>query len=84
MKKNTRSNKPLRVRNTTQKSHFTETKTLPDYKQFEVLKQFMTDRGKILPRSRTGLTQSEQRKLTIAIKRARHLARLPFVSRIGG
>lgn len=75
--------KHIRLRNTNVKSHFTETKTLPDYKNFEVLKQFMTDRGKILPRSRTGLSQSEQRKLAIAIKRARHLARLPFVSRLG-
>lgn len=75
--------KRLRLRNVMQKSHFTETGTEPDYKEFEVLKQFMTDRGKILPRSRTGLSQSEQRKLAIAIKRARHLARLPFVSRLG-
>ena len=65
------------------KSHFTETKTEPDYKEWEVLKQFVTERGKILPRSRTGLTQKQQRMLTIAIKRARHLARLPYVSMIG-
>lgn len=78
-----RKKKKVRVRNTNIKSHFTETNTVPDYKEFEVLQQFITDRGKILPRSRTGLTQKEQRQLSIAIKRARHLARLPFVSRIG-
>lgn len=83
MKKNNQNKRKLRLRNTNQKSYFTETKTEPDYKEFEVLKQFMTERGKILPRSRTGLTQSQQRKLGIAIKRARHLARLPFVSRLG-
>lgn len=73
--------KRANFRNTQVKSYFSENKTLPDYKEFEVLKQFLTERGKILPRSRTGLTQKEQRLLAIAIKRARHLARLPFVAR---
>ena len=75
--------KKIRVRNVNNTSYFTETSTEPSYKNFEVLKQFLTDRGKIVARSRTGLTQSQQRKLTIAIKRARHLARLPFISRVG-
>jgi len=75
--------KRIRVRNTNVKSHFSETNTLPSYKEFEVLKQFLTDRGKILPRSRTGLTQKQQRQLAKAIKRARHLARLPYISLIG-
>lgn len=75
-----RSTKP-RVSNT--KSYFTETKTLPNYKEYEVLRQFITERGKILPRSRTGLTQKQQRLLARAIKRARYLARLPFVSIVG-
>ena len=72
--------KRFQRRTTNVKSHFTETNTEPYYRDWEVLKQFITDRGKILPRSRTGLTQKQQRKLTIAIKRARHLARLPYVS----
>ena len=75
--------KKIRIRNTQVKSHFTETNTVPDYKEYEVLRQFITDRGKILPRSRTGLTQKQQRQLSIAIKRARHLARLPYVSLLG-
>ena len=75
--------KKYRVRNSQAKSHFTETNTIPDYKDYEVLAQFITDRGKILPRSRTGLTQKQQRQLAIAIKRARHLARLPYVSLLG-
>lgn len=75
-----RSTKP-RVSNT--KSYFTETKTLPNYKEYDVLRQFITERGKILPRSRTGLTQKQQRLLARAIKRARYLARLPFVSIVG-
>lgn len=75
-----RSNKP-RVSNT--KSYFTETKTLPNYKEHEVLRQFITERGKILPRSRTGLTLKQQRLLAQAIKRARYLARLSYVSIVG-
>lgn len=75
--------KKIRVRSNNINSYFTETDTEPNYKEYEVLKQFLTDRGKILPRSRTGLTQKQQRQLTIAIKRARHLARLPFVSQLG-
>lgn len=75
--------KKIRVRNSNVKSYFTESNTEPNYKDFEVLKQFLTDRGKILPRSRTGLTQKQQRQLAIAIKRARHLARLPYISLVG-
>lgn len=63
-------------------SYFTETDTLPDYKEYEVLSQFITDRGKIISRSRTGLTQKQQRLLAKAIKRARHLARLPYVDQV--
>ena len=72
----------INYKNTNVKSFFTESKTEPDYKEYEVLKQFLTERGKIIPRARTGLTQSQQRKLTIAIKRARFLARLPFVTQV--
>lgn len=78
-----RKKKRFPTRNTNLKSYFSETKTEPDYKEWEVLKQFITERGKILPRSRTGLTQKQQRRVTIAIKRARHLARLPYVSQLG-
>lgn len=50
-----------------------------DYKDIETLKRFITDRGKILPRRITGVSASHQRMLTNAIKRARHMALLPFV-----
>ena len=49
------------------------------YKNPEVLKNFMTGQGMIMPRVKTGLTQKQQRQLAIEIKRARHLALLPFV-----
>jgi small subunit ribosomal protein S18 len=50
-----------------------------DYKDPESLRRFLTEGGKILPRRLTGLTAKQQRKLTSAIKRARHLALLPYV-----
>lgn len=44
------------------------------------LKKFISERGKILPRRVTGTSAKYQRKLTIAIKRARQVALLPFVA----
>lgn len=54
-----------------------------DYKDVDLLRKFVTERGKILPRRITGLTAKQQRDLTTAIKRARILALLPFVNREG-
>jgi len=54
-----------------------------DYKDVELLRKFVTERGKILPRRITGLTAQQQRALTRAIKRARFLALLPFVNKEG-
>ena len=54
-----------------------------DYKYVELLKQYITERGKILPRRITGVTARQQRILTKAIKRARCIALLPFESREG-
>ena len=54
-----------------------------DYKDIELLRKFVTERGKILPRRITGLTCKQQRDLTQAIKRARILAMLPFVNKEG-
>ncbi|MFE4105873.1 30S ribosomal protein S18 [Almyronema epifaneia] len=54
-----------------------------DYKDVDLLRKFITERGKILPRRITGLTAKQQRDLTTAIKRARALALLPYVNREG-
>lgn len=51
-----------------------------DYKDTDLLKRFISERGKILPRRVTGTSAKYQRPLTIAIKRARHVGLLPFVS----
>jgi small subunit ribosomal protein S18 len=54
-----------------------------DYKDIDLLRKFVTERGKILPRRITGLTAKQQRDLTLAIKRARILALLPFINQEG-
>ena len=51
-----------------------------DYKDIARLRKCMTDRAKILPRRVTGTCAFHQRELTVAIKRARHIALLPYVS----
>nr|YP_010208128.1 ribosomal protein S18 [Pseudo-nitzschia pungens]UBA15141.1 ribosomal protein S18 [Pseudo-nitzschia pungens] len=51
-----------------------------DYKDIDLLRLFVTDQGKILPRRATGVTVQQQRKLSKAIKRARTLALFPFVA----
>ncbi len=51
-----------------------------DYKDINTLSQFVTERGKIIPRRITGVSAYYQRQLALAIKRARHMALLPFVS----
>ncbi len=53
-----------------------------DYKNVEFLSQFVSERGKILPKTKTGLSSKQQRKLAIAIKRARFIGLLPFIVRI--
>ena len=53
--------------------------TAIDYKRAEHLKRFMTAFGKIETRRKTGACATHQRQLAQAIKRARHLALLPFV-----
>jgi len=63
-----------------QKCFYCENKKLPDFKEFETLKKFVSDRGKIQAASRTGVCAKHQRRLTKAIKQARHLALLAFVS----
>jgi len=51
-----------------------------DYKDVDLLKKFVSERGKILPRRVTGTNAKYQRKLTAAIKRARQMALLPYVT----
>jgi small subunit ribosomal protein S18 len=52
----------------------------PDYKDVQRLRRLISDRAKIEPRRKTGASAKNQRRLSLAIKRARHMALLPFVS----
>jgi small subunit ribosomal protein S18 len=51
-----------------------------DYKRHDMLQRYITDRGKIQPRRGTGLCARHQRGIALAIKRARHLALLPYAT----
>lgn len=51
-----------------------------DYKDVELIKRSLNEQGKILPRRITNVSAKFQRQLTTAVKRARHLALIPFVS----
>ena len=52
-----------------------------DYRDIDILKQFLNPHGRILSRKKTGLTAKHQRQMEEAVKRARFMALLPFVSR---
>ena len=51
-----------------------------DFKEAGKLRRYTSERGKILPRRTTGTCAAHQRQLTVAIKRARHIALLPYVA----
>lgn len=59
---------------------FCKGKKTPDYKDVNTLKKYMSDRAKIMPKTRTGLCSKHQRRVAIEIKRARSLGLLPFTS----
>ena len=60
--------------------YFTDNKVQKiDWTDYELLRKFVSDRGKLLPRRVTGTKAIYQRELAVAIKRARHMALLPFV-----
>ena len=51
-----------------------------DYKDVELLKRFLNEQGKLLPRRISNVSARFQRQLTTAVKRARHMALIPFVA----
>lgn len=70
--------RPIKI---VKKCQFCKDKAEPSFKDVAVLRRFLTERGKILPRLRSGVCAKHQRRLSQSIKRARILALLPFVSR---
>lgn len=61
---------------------FCKSKMAPDYKDVDALAKYISDRAKVLGKARTGLCAKHQRRISIAIKRARHLGLLPFIPQI--
>jgi small subunit ribosomal protein S18 len=53
----------------------------PHYAEVGMLQKFVSERGKIIPRSRSGICATHQRRLSTSIKHARHLALMPFIVR---
>lgn len=60
---------------------FCSGKTNPDYKDVQLLVKFTTERGKFMGKAKTGICAKHQRKLELAVKKARLVALLPFVVR---
>ena len=60
---------------------FCADKIVADYKNVELLKRFISEQGKILPRRVTGNCAKHQRTLAIAVKRAREIGLLPYVAK---
>lgn len=71
-----RSAKP-RIRPVATNCPFCKAGTNPDYKDVETLGRYITDRAKIIAKSRSGLCAKHQRRLSRAIKQARHIGLLP-------
>ena len=65
-----------------EKCPYCEDGGVPDYKEYQELSKYITDRAKILSASRSGLCAKHQRKLSVEVKRARHLALLPYVGSV--
>ncbi|HWA51693.1 MAG TPA: 30S ribosomal protein S18 [Patescibacteria group bacterium] len=70
--------KPRRKVPTNLKCYFCENKKTPNYLETDELKRFVTERGKIASREYTGTCSKHQKQVAQAVKRARHLALLPF------
>ena len=80
MQQNRKSDRDVQRRGRKKVCYFTQNHIEHiDFKDVDLLKKFITERGKILPRRITGTSAKYQRKLAIAIKRARHMALLPVV-----
>jgi small subunit ribosomal protein S18 len=60
----------------------TDKSALIDYKQVDVLRRYVSEDGKIRPRRQTGACAKHQRELAVAVKRARHLALLPYTGQV--
>ncbi len=78
MAKQKAKRKIIKERPISTKCLFCETKTIPTYKSYDVLSKFLSDRGRIFSRDRSGVCAKHQRSLAGEVQRARFLALLPF------
>lgn len=77
-KKDTKKRRFLKEAPVARNCPFCKGGTEPDYKDVETLSKYISDRAKVLGKDRTGLCAKHQRRVSLAIKRARHLGLLPF------
>lgn len=73
--------KQKRLRPVARNCNFCDNNVSPDYKDVTMLSKFLTERGKVLGQSRTGICSRHQRDVMRVIKQARQVALLPFVVR---
>jgi len=73
--------KPKRAKVQKKDCYFTTSNTTPDYKDVLILKRFLSERGKILSSSISGISSKHQRKLATEVKKARYMALLPYTDR---
>jgi small subunit ribosomal protein S18 len=77
-----RNRRPLRRKIQKPKHcYFTKNKIVPDYKDLDNIKKFVSERGRVTPRMYSGLCQKCQKDLAKAVKRARFMALIPFTVR---
>jgi small subunit ribosomal protein S18 len=81
-KKKKKSFKKLQKNTAPKECWFCTEKKQPSFSDKSNLSRFTTERGKIIARSRSGLCGKHQKALTIEVKRARHLALLPFIVQV--
>jgi small subunit ribosomal protein S18 len=62
--------------------YFCHEKKSPDYKEYKELTTYISERGKIIAKAYSGVCSKHQRRISIAIKRARHLGLLPYIASI--
>lgn len=81
-KKDNKKRRKLVIEAVARNCPFCKNDKTPDYKDTGTLEKYVSDRAKLLGKDRTGLCSKHQRRMSVAIKRARHLALLPFVPSI--
>lgn len=81
MGKKTRGPKRSKIRRAPKNCIFDKENREPSLEELSTLSKFLTERGKIIPRGRSGLCAKHQKELARQVKYARHLAMLPFVPR---